>query len=102
MTRALAAVLLTSTFAFAGIHDSCHSQDHDARTFAVAYTGAVIDLKSDETTRDGKRVYQMPALNYEQAFDAVCKVIDKHPELWERPSREAVAFAVGALWERKD
>jgi hypothetical protein len=43
----------------------------------------------------------MPALNYEQPFDKVCKVIDEHPELWERPSREAVTFAVDALWKKK-
>jgi len=94
-------VLLSSTAAFAGVHDSCHTDNHDSRVFAVAYTGAVIDLKSDETV-DGKKVYQMPALNYEQAFDAVCHVIDEQPELWERPSREAVIFAVDALWKRKD
>jgi hypothetical protein len=74
-------LLLTSGVAFAGVHDSCHTDNHDRRVFAVAYTGAVIDLKSDMTV-DGKKVYQMPALNYEQAFDAVCHVIDEHPELW--------------------
>ena len=67
-TKILAVVLLTTTFAFGGIHDACHSDNHDSRVFAVAYTGAVIDLKADETTPDGKRVYQMPALDYEQAF----------------------------------
>lgn len=93
--------LLTPGVAFAGIHDDCHTEDHDARVFAVAYTGAVIDLKSDEM-KDGKRVYQMPSLNYEQAFGVVCKVVDSHPELWSRPSREALAFAVNVLWKRKD
>jgi hypothetical protein len=93
-------LLLTSGVAFAGVHDSCHTDNHDSRVFAVAYTGAVIDLKSDETVH-GKRLYQMPALNYEQAFDAVCKVIDEHPELWERPSRDAVTFAVNALWKKR-
>jgi hypothetical protein len=93
--------LLASTTAFAGVHDACHSDNHDRRVFAVAYTGAVIDLKADEQVA-GKKVYQMPALNYEQAFDAVCKVIDEHPELWERPSRDAVTFAVDALWKKKD
>lgn len=96
----LVMMLLSSSLAFAGIHDSCHSDNHDSRTFAVAYTGAVIDLKADETV-DGKKVYQMPALNYEQAFDAVCKVVDERPELWSRPSREAVTFAVDVLWRRK-
>ena len=100
-TCALALTLLTSGFAFAGLHDSCHIDSHDRRVFAVAYTGAVIDLKSDETV-DGKKVYAMPALNYEQAFDAVCHIIDEHPELWERPSREAVRFAVDVLWKKKD
>ena len=95
-------MLLTSAVAFAGVHDSCHSDNRDSRVFAVAYTGAVIDLKADETTSDGKKVYQMPpVLDYEQAFDAVCKVIDEHRELWERPSREAVTFAVNALWKKK-
>jgi hypothetical protein len=93
--------LLVSTTAFAGVHDACHSDNHDRRVFAVAYTGAVIDLKADEQV-EGKKVYAMPALNYEQAFDAVCKVIDAHPELWERPSRDAVTFAVNALWKRKN
>jgi hypothetical protein len=37
-----------------------------------------------------------------QAFGEVCKIVDSHPELWERPSREAVVFAVDALWKRKD
>jgi|SRR5579864_5162091 len=94
-------LIVATSAAFAQIHDSCHSDNHDRRVFAVAYTGAVIDLKSDMTV-DGKKVYQMPAVNYEQAFDAVCKVIDEHPELWERPSRDAVSFAVDALWKRKD
>jgi hypothetical protein len=70
--------LLTSTVSFAGIHDASHTEKHDPRVFAVAYTGAVINLKSDQTV-DGKKVYRMPALNYEQAF-----------------------FAVNALWKRKD
>jgi hypothetical protein len=48
-------MLLTSTVAFAGIHDACHAEKHDSRVFAVAYTGAVIDLKADEK-RDGKKV----------------------------------------------
>jgi hypothetical protein len=100
-TIGLTLMLLSSSVAFAGIHDSCHTDNHDSRTFAVAYTGAVIDLKSDEMV-DGKRVYQMPALNYEQAFDAVCKIVDEHPELWDRPSRDVVTFAVNVLWKRKD
>lgn len=99
-TILLLTMVLISTLAFAGIHDSCHTDNHDSRTFAVAYTGAVIDLKADDTI-DGKRVYQMPAVNYEQAFDAVCKVVDSHPELWSRPSREAVTVAVDELWKRK-
>jgi hypothetical protein len=71
------------------------------RGFAIGYTGSVIDLKSDQT-KGGKKVYQTPALNYEQAFGEVCKVIDQHPELWDRPSREAVTFAINALWKKKD
>jgi hypothetical protein len=98
--KTLALFMLTSAVAFAGVHDSCHTDNHDSRVFAVTYTGAFIDLKSDETV-DGKKVYQMPALNYEQAFGEVCKVIDQHPELWERPSRGAVTFAVDALWEKQ-
>lgn len=90
---------LSPTLAFAGVHDACHSDNHDSRVFAVAYTGAVIDLKSDETV-DGKKVYQMPALNYEQAFGEVCKIVDEHPELWSKPSREAVMFAVNELWRK--
>jgi hypothetical protein len=94
--------LLSSTLAFAGIHDACHTESREFRVFAVAYTGAVIDLKADETTSDGKKVYQMPELDYEQAFGEVCKIVDSHPELWNRPSRQAVSFAVNALWKRKD
>jgi hypothetical protein len=44
----------------------------------------------------------MPELDYEQAFGEVCKIVDSHPELWNRPSRQAVSFAVNALWKRKD
>ncbi len=93
-------MLLTSAVAFAGVHDSCHTESRESRVFAVAYTGAVIDLKSDETTPDGKNVYQMPALNYEEAFGEVCKIVDEHPELWSKPSREAVMFAVNELWRK--
>lgn len=101
MTRAVVLfVLLSSGLAFAGIHDDCHTRDKDARTFAVAYTGAVIDLKGDET-KDGGKVYRMPALNYEQAFGEVCRIVDAHPELWSRPSRDAVAFAINDLWKKK-
>jgi hypothetical protein len=100
MKNTLLFVLLTSGVAFAGVHDSCHTDNKDSRVFAVAYTGAVIDLRSDETV-EGKKVYQMPALKYEQAFDAVCHVIDEHPELWDRPSREAVTFAVDVLWKKR-
>jgi hypothetical protein len=95
-------MLLASTYSFAGIHDACHREKQESRVFAVAYTGAVIDLKSDEKTSDGKNVYQMPALNYEQAFGEVCKIVDEHPELWGRPSRDAISFAVNLLWKRKD
>ena len=101
-TTILLTILLASSLAFAGIHDACHTDDKDSRAFAVAYTGAVIDLRADETTPDGKKLYRTPALNYSQAFDEVCKVADAHPELWDRPSREAVTYAVDALWKRKD
>jgi len=101
MTKALVLfMLLGSGVASAGVHDACHTADKDSRVFATAYAGAVIDLKGDET-KDGKNVYQMPSLNYEQAFGEVCKVVDEHPELWERPSRDAVVFAVNVLWRRK-
>ena len=99
-TIILLTVVLSSTLAFAGIHDSCHTDDHERRVFAVAYAGAIIDLKRDEVI-DGKPAYHMPALNYEQAFGEVCKVIDAHPELWGRPSREMITFAVNALWKQK-
>jgi hypothetical protein len=102
MKTILTALLMTSTLAFAGVHDACHTDKQESRIFAVAYAGAILDLKSDEMTPDGHKVYQMPALDYEQAFDSVCKVVDAHPELWERPSREAVTFAADTLWKRKD
>lgn len=107
MKAILTALLLTSTlfhagFAFAGVHDACHTDNKDSKTFAVAYAGAIIDLKADETTPDGNRVYEIPALNYEQAFGEVCKIVDSHPELWNRPSRDAVKFALDVLWKRKD
>src|ERR1700727_1035337 len=98
---ALMFTLLSSTLAFAGIHDACHTEKQESRVFAVAYTGAIIDLKADETV-SGKKVYQMPALDYEQAFAEVCKIVDSHPELWSRPSRDAGTFAVNVLWKRKD
>lgn len=60
-------MLMSSGVAFAGVHDACHTDNHDSRVFAVAYTGAIIDLKKDEVV-DGKPVYHTPALNYEQAF----------------------------------
>jgi hypothetical protein len=93
-------VMFASSLAFAGIHDACHTDNKDSKTFAVAYAGAIIDLKGDETTIVGKRVYEMPALDYEQAFGEVCKVVDAHPELWNRPSRDAVTFAVDELWKK--
>lgn len=86
-------MLLASGVVFAGIRDACHTENHDSRVFAVAYAGAIIDLNRDEVV-GGKAVYQMPALNYEQAFGEVRKLVDAHPELWERPSREAVTFAI--------
>jgi hypothetical protein len=30
-------LLLTSGVAVAGVHDSCHTDNHDSRVFAVAY-----------------------------------------------------------------
>ena len=61
----------------------------------------MLRVKSDKTA-DGKRVYQMPALNYEQAFGEVCKIVDEHSELWNRPSREAVTFAINVLWRESE
>jgi hypothetical protein len=37
-------ILLVSGIAFAGVRDACHTENKDFRIFAVAYTGAVIDL----------------------------------------------------------
>jgi hypothetical protein len=102
MTKLILGILLLgSTMTFAQIHNDCHSDNHDSRLFAVGYAGAVIDLKTDKTV-NGHPVYQMPSLNYEQAFGEVCKVIDQHPELWNRPSRDAIILAVDILWKRKD
>jgi hypothetical protein len=42
MKTIVLALLLTSGVAFAQIHNSCHTDNHDSRVFAVAYTGAVI------------------------------------------------------------
>jgi hypothetical protein len=50
----------------------------EPHVFAVDYAGAIIDLKGDEVVH-GKPVHQTPAL---------------------RPSREAVTFAVDALWKK--
>src|SRR5260370_16240102 len=101
MGRVVLLTLLTLTLAFAGIHDDCMvGTNVENRGFAIGYTGSVIDLKIDET-KGGKKVYQIPSLNYEQAFSEVCKIVDEHPELWNRPSREAVTFAVNVLWKRK-
>jgi hypothetical protein len=39
MTRTLAVfMLLSSGVALAGIHGGCHTDSHDSRVFAVAYT----------------------------------------------------------------
>jgi hypothetical protein len=51
-------------------------------------------LKSDETYA-GKPVYTIPKLNYEQAFEEVCRVINNHPELWERAVARGYAFMGG-------
>jgi hypothetical protein len=64
MKTILTALLLTSTLAFAGVHDACHSDNHDSRVFAVAYVGGILDIKRDAVV-DGKPVYQMPAHNYD-------------------------------------
>jgi hypothetical protein len=95
----LSAILLTSVLSSARIREDCHTYNKVNRDFAIGYTGAVIDLKVNHTV-DGRRVYRTHALNYEQAFVEVCKVIDEHPELWNRPSRDAVTFAVNVLWKR--
>jgi hypothetical protein len=92
---ALAGFVMMSTAAVAQIHTDCHTENLDSRIFAVAYAGAIIDLK-----RDDKANYQMPAINYVEAFEEVCKVVDQHPGLWDRPSREAVTFAVDKLWKK--
>ena len=60
----LVLVTLTSTVAFAGIHDACHSDNKDSRVFAVAYVGAVIDIRVMRRLT-ARRVYPMPSLNYE-------------------------------------
>jgi hypothetical protein len=100
-TALLFVTLLIPTISFAGIHDSCHTDDKDSRAFAVGYVGAILDIKRDVVAH-GRQTYTMPALNYSEAFDAVCAEIDKHPELWSKPSRDAVTFAVDALWKRKE
>ncbi|MGA2859952.1 MAG: hypothetical protein ABSE40_24040 [Candidatus Sulfotelmatobacter sp.] len=94
-------VVLATNLAFAGIHDACHSEDRNARNFGVAYVGAILDLKRDEAVA-GKSVYKMRSVNHEQAFMEVCGEIDRHPDLWDRPSREAIVFAVNSLWKNKN
>lgn len=100
MRTVLFTLLLSSTVCFAQINQACHTDSDDRRAFAAGYVGAIVDVLSDMTV-EGKKVYEMPRVNYEQAFDAVCRVIDEHPELWTRPSREAVTFAVNVLWRRE-
>lgn len=97
MFKSVLFTLLSSMFAFGQTQTACHTDNRDSRIFAVAYAGAIIDLKRDDKTN-----YQMPAINYVEAFDEVCKVVDRHPELWERPSREAVTFAVDQLWRKQN
>jgi hypothetical protein len=97
----LSAMLLTPVLSFARIHEDCHTYNKVNRDFAIGYTGAVIDLRVNNAV-EGRGVYKSLALNYEQAFGEVCKVIDEHPELWNCPSRDAVTFAVNVLWKKKD
>ncbi len=51
------------------------------------------DLKADMTI-DGKKIYQVPVLNYEQAFGEVCKVIDEHPEFDTRAGSLRPSLAI--------
>lgn len=105
MTKALMLfMLLGSGVAFAGIHDDCHADPttkvgRGNRIFAIGYTGGILDTTIYKEV--GGRVYTVPeGFTYETGFNAVCAEIDKHPELWDRPSREAVVFAVDALWKK--
>ena len=94
---------LLSTLAFAGdIHDRCNSTDFDSKNFAIAYAGGVMDVMRDDTLH-GKALYKFPPdISYEMAFYDICGVIDQHPELWNKPSRDAITFAVVTLWKKKN
>lgn len=108
MTRAVAlCILLSSTLAFANIHGDCHADPATEvgqvnRIFAVGYVGGILDTTIYREV-NGRRVYTVPeGFTYETGFTAVCAEIDKHSELWERASREAIMVAVNVLWKRKD
>jgi hypothetical protein len=81
------------------IHKDCHDKtDRAERVFAIGYVAAVLDSMDDDT--DGL-VYTWPRNNvtYEQALVLVCEFIDRHPELWTVPSRDAIRAAGAFLWK---
>jgi len=97
-TILLIAMLSLSTVSFARVHDDCGRTKGDPNWFfAVGFTGGVIESveasASDITVPDG--------FTFETGFVAVCAEIDKHKELWDRPSREAIIAAIDILWKTK-
>lgn len=96
-------VLMVPNPSFAGIHDDCRQDGSSLnRIFAAGYFSGVLDMLTNEQT-NGHRAYVFPAeMTYEQGFDAICRVIDNHPELWNVPSREAIQSAAEILWKESD
>jgi len=97
-TILLIAMLSLSTVSFARVHDDCGLHEGDPNWFfAVGFTGGVIESveagPSEITVPDG--------FTFESGFIAVCDELDRHPELWDIPSRDAIIAAIDILWKTK-
>ena len=97
-TILLIAMLSLSTVSFARVHDDCLAPAGDLnRIFAMGFVGGIIESveagPSEITVPDG--------FTFETGFQAVCDELDRHPELWDIPSRDAIIVAVDILWKNK-
>ena len=98
-TILLFAMLSLSTVSFARVHDDCHTDAGDLnRIFAMGFTGGVIE----SVEADGVNQITVPdGFTFESGFVAVCSELDRHPELWDVPSRDAIIAAIDILWKNK-
>jgi hypothetical protein len=101
MKTATVLLFMTARLCFAGaIHDDCQQDSSSLnRLFLAGYTSGVLDMLSDQQI-NGQRVYVFPkGVSYEDAFEDICRVVENHPELWDKPSREAIQSAADILWK---